>query len=129
MYEQFINYQEAKDLKELGFNEKCAAHYLGEEREDLELKWEIYRNLSINTTYLIQAPTYGQVFRWFRDRGLYSAVNTDQTMEPKYAFCISRFSDNDGWETIVFNSDLYYEYENAQLDCLRELIEILKQNI
>ena len=68
MYQEFINYQEAKDLKELGFNEKCAAHYLGEEREDLELKWEIYRNLSINTSNLIQAPTYGQAFRWFRKK-------------------------------------------------------------
>lgn len=68
MHKEFLPYQESKDLKELGFNEKCAAHYLGEEDEDLELKWEIYRNLSINTSNLIQAPTYRQAFRFFRDK-------------------------------------------------------------
>jgi hypothetical protein len=66
MKKEFIPYQEAKDLKELGFNEKCAAHYLDE--DDLELKWEIYRNLSINTNNCVQAPTYSQAFRFFREK-------------------------------------------------------------
>jgi hypothetical protein len=68
MKKEFLPYQESKDLKELGFNEKCAAHYLGEEDEDLELKWEIYRNMSINMTNLIQAPTYRQAFRFLREK-------------------------------------------------------------
>jgi hypothetical protein len=66
MIKEFLGYQESKDLKELGFNEKCAAHYLDE--DDLELKWEIYRNLSINTNNCVQAPTYRQAFRFFRDK-------------------------------------------------------------
>ena len=68
MEKEFLPYQESKDLKELGFNEKCAAHYLGEKDEDLELKWEIYRNMSINMTNLIQAPTYRQAFKFFREK-------------------------------------------------------------
>jgi hypothetical protein len=66
MKKEFLPYQESKDLKELGFKEKCAAHYLGE--DDLELKWEIYRNLSINTNNCVQAPTYSQAFRFFREK-------------------------------------------------------------
>jgi hypothetical protein len=66
MNNEFLPYQESLELKELGFKEKCAAHYLGE--DDLELKWEIYRNDSINTTKLIQAPLYQQAFRFFREK-------------------------------------------------------------
>jgi len=66
MIKEFIPYQESKDLKELGFKEECAAHYLDE--DDLELKWKIYRNLSINTNNCIQAPTYSQAFRFFREK-------------------------------------------------------------
>jgi len=68
MEREFLPYQESKDLKELGFNEKCAAHYLGEEDDDIEHKWEIYRNLSIDTNKCVQAPTYRQAFRFFREK-------------------------------------------------------------
>jgi hypothetical protein len=66
MKKEFLPYQEALDLKELGFNEKCAAHYL--DVDDLELKWLIYRNLSIDTNKCIQAPLYQQAFRFFREK-------------------------------------------------------------
>lgn len=68
MEKEFLPYQESKDLQELGFNEKCAAHYLGEEDDDIEHKWEIYRNLSIDTSKCVQAPTYRQAFRFFREK-------------------------------------------------------------
>jgi len=66
MKKEFLPYQQAVELKELGFDEKCAAHYLDE--DDLELKWEIYRNLSFNTDNCVQAPLYQQAFRFFRDK-------------------------------------------------------------
>ena len=66
MIKEFIPYEQAVELKELGFKEKCAAHYLDE--DDLELKWEIYRNLSINTNSCVQAPTYRQAFTFFREK-------------------------------------------------------------
>jgi hypothetical protein len=73
-----------------------------------------------------------EAFRWFREKyGLYSAVNVDQTMEPKFAYCISKYWTDAlswGWDTIVFNSDLYYDYEEAELDCLKKLIEIVKND-
>ena len=66
MTKEFLPYEQALELKDLGFKEKCAAHYLDE--DDLELKWEIYRNLSIDTNSCIQAPTYRQAFRFFREK-------------------------------------------------------------
>jgi hypothetical protein len=68
MNKEFLPYEQALELKELGFKEKCAAHYLGDGEEFLELKWEIYRNDSINTTRLLQAPLYQQAFRFFREK-------------------------------------------------------------
>ena len=77
MEKEFLPYQEALDLKELGFNEKCAAHYL--DVDDLELKWRIYRNLSFNTNNCVQAPLYQQAFRFFREKYdfRYSIGNTN----------------------------------------------------
>jgi hypothetical protein len=66
MNKEFIPYEQALELKELGFNEKCAAHYL--DKDDLELKWKIYRNLSFNTDNCVQAPLYQQAFRFFREK-------------------------------------------------------------
>jgi hypothetical protein len=77
MKREFVPYEQALALKELGFDEKCAAHYLDE--DDLELKWEIYRNLSFNTDNCVQAPLYQQAFRFFRDKFnfRYSIGNTN----------------------------------------------------
>ena len=119
MYEEFINYQEAKKLKELGFKEKCAAHYLGDGEEYLELKWEIYRNLSINTTNLIQAPTYGQAFRWFREKYRYYHILNYNAKFNVWILTIADFDLNQ------LSIEKHNTYEEAELACLKKLIEIV----
>lgn len=116
MRQEFIPYQEAFDLKELGFREKCAAHYLGEEDEYLELKWEIYRNLSINMTYLVQAPIYRQAFRFLREKYnvTYHIGNTNIAVL-HYLGTTQLLQDNKS-------------YEEAELASLKKLIEIVKTN-
>ena len=118
MNKEFIPYEQALALKELGFNEKCAAHYLGEEDDDIEFKWLIYRNLSIDTNKCIQAPTFSQAFRWFRENhkihctiGIYNhSVITMDLGKPTQ-------------NTFVLDSP---SYEQAELDSLKKLIEIAK---
>jgi len=66
MENEFIPYQQALDLKELGFRDECAAQFL--DVDNLELKWQKHRNMSINESRLLQAPLYQQAFRWFRDK-------------------------------------------------------------
>jgi hypothetical protein len=68
MEKEFLPYQESLELKELGFKEKCAAHYIDEYDSELELKWRIYRNLSFNTNNCVQAPLYQQAFKFFREK-------------------------------------------------------------
>lgn len=113
MNNEFLPYQESLELKELGFKEKCAAHYLGE--DDLELKWEIYRNDSINTTKLIQAPLYQQAFRFFREKYnfRYSIGNTNIAVI-HYLGTTQLLQDNNS-------------YEAAELATIKWFIDIAKQ--
>jgi hypothetical protein len=114
MKELFVPYEQALELKELGFKEECSAHFL--DVDDLELKWKIYRNLSINTNNCLQAPLYQQAFRW-----LLVLVNKDKHFTNKW--------------TISYNEDYYslflggcnMEVFKAELDCIKYLIEIVKE--
>jgi hypothetical protein len=113
MIKEFIPYQESKDLEELGFKEKCAAHYLGD--DDIELKWEIYRNMSINTNNCVQAPTYRQAFRFFREKYefTYSIGKTN------IAVCHTPVSTYDTTQLLQDNAT----YEDAELATIRFFIE------
>jgi hypothetical protein len=126
MNKEFIPYELQKELYELGFNDKTTGVIVYKKEgvnefsfvsEDFPTEW-------------MSGVLYQQAFRWFREKyGLYSAVNVDQTMEPKFAYCISKYWTDAlswGWDTIIFNSDLYYNYEEAELACLKKLIEIVK---
>ena len=113
MKKEFIPYEQALALKELGFKEKCAAHYL--DQDDLELKWEIYRNLSFNTDNCVQAPLYQQSFRWFREK---HNVHMYPTKYDETKWWVN-------WAT--WTSKVFDTYEESELACLKKLIEIAKE--
>lgn len=117
MEKEFVPYKESEELKELGFKEKCAAHYLDE--DDLELKWKIYRNLSIDTNNCLQAPTYRQAFRFFRDKYnlRYSIGNTN------IAVCHIPVNNYHTTQLLQDNAS----YEDAELATIKYFIEVAKQ--
>lgn len=123
MEEEFISYPEAFELKQLGFDKPCLGYY-NCERDFVFVQGK--------TQYLaceVPAPAYSQAFRWFREKyRIFSKINVDQTMEPKFCYSICRFIEGDqfDWETIVYNSDLEYTHEKAELSCLLETIKIVK---
>ena len=123
MIKEFIPYEQALALKELGFKEECAAHYLDE--DDLELKWKIYRNLSINTNDCIQAPTYSQAFRFFREKyNLFGCIDLHISTPIHWYIRIDDIIKND---YIYHSEDVnlkFNTYEEAELECLKKLIEI-----
>lgn len=123
MIKQFLPYEQALELKELGFKEECAAHYLDE--NDLELKWKIYRNLSINTNDCIQAPTYSQAFRFFREKyELFGCIDLHISTPIHWYIRIDDIIKND---YIYHSEDVnlkFNTYEEAELECLKKLIEI-----
>lgn len=133
MEENFIPCKESIILNELGFN----MNYLGWYNSE-------YSALSVGETWRsnqnsIPAPLYQQAFRWFREK--YHLV-----IEPCKPFQRQYLTDEDNFEILEFGYIIYefdqfrgglrnkiewdgYENSNeniAELECLKKLIEIVK---
>ena len=127
MNKEFVPYEQALELKELGFDEPCFAWFgpTGKFND-----WD--------TTDTI-APLYQQAFRWFREKyKLNGEVNHLPNVE-KYGIITSDMagmkpkdlSKNENFErgkTVTNNFVKYETYEEAELACLEKLIEIVKEN-
>lgn len=114
MNNEFVSYEVASELKELGFDESCFGYY------DCERDFKFLPDKSKFLECEFAAPTFSHVFRFFREKyKLPSWVYTSDN--EKFYFGILRdtrfFIDgNKPWET----------YEEAELACLRKMIEIVK---
>ena len=127
MNREFIPYEQALELKQLGFKEECSAHYLDD--DDLELKWKIYRNLSFNTNNCLQAPLYQQAFRFFREKynllgGVYSNASGWAWEIHDNIGGTHRFSSE--YTGDCLESGMFTSFEKAELNCIKYLIEISK---
>jgi hypothetical protein len=122
MEKEFIPYEQALALKELGFSDKCIASYIYNADK---LLWGLTAYPSKNDyTHIISSPLYQQAFRWFREK--YEAYYTiEGSKKHGFAFCI--YSEND--DIIEEISLVYNTYEQAELECLKKLIEIVKKQI
>ena len=122
MNKEFINYEQALALKELGFDEPCFAVYI-----DKTLIMEDDWLYSTNQDTFIEssnftAPLYQQAFRWFRDNyKLFSFITSVEHFDCKefeFSFWIAK---ND-----IGMIPICSTYEGAELACLKKLIEIVK---
>ena len=126
MIEQFIPYSEALLIKQLGFDEPCLSYYKNGEFSGI---LELVRNSEMfdYSTEYIAAPLYQQAFKFFREKyGLFGETRTSVVVnENRLTFS--------GWIMHLPKDDSIGEYaakgetyEEAQLECLRKLIEICK---
>mgnify|MGYP003650346746 CR=1 FL=1 len=112
MEEHFVPYDEAKTLKELGFDEPCLAYY------DL---WERLNNiLNHDGDRLCDAPVFSQAFDWFREKYQYRSYIRQDVWNNT---CDVEIADDDGNGYVTIGS--FDNYEEAKLGCLRKLIEII----
>ena len=148
MEKEFVPYEQALDLKELGFDEPCFTHYTshGYYNSEKKLKWKrptftLCNGVKITNDSLtwqnaedvilkqVTCPTFSQAFRWFREKyGLigFISFNKKSTFRVetlphsniKLNSYKEKYFDNNGkmWDT----------YEEAELGCLKKLIEIVK---
>ena len=133
MKKEFVPYIESMNLKELGFNELCFAKY-NSNNKLISIQWNKNwcENIKDNEIY---APTFSQVFKWFRrNHRLYSEITLDSFKEP-YSLKVTIKHLNDTYEYVdkeypPYSNDIgnidNRKYEEAELVCLRKLIEILK---
>jgi len=123
---EFIPYDEALELKKLGFNEPCLASYF---HAGKRLNIREYIN---HSEYTILAPTFSQVFRFFREKYNLRGFIGFRPNIKKFDFHIYDISLS-GIEYVKqramedFNKDPKVgTYEEAELACLQKLIEIIK---
>jgi hypothetical protein len=113
---EFTLHQEAFELKDLGFDEECLGYY----NIDPHFKNPSFRiGTPFDHQWCLPTPTYSQAFRWFRhEYALESYIRANLCVDvPKtYQFNIDDNID-----------DVWYDtYEEAELACLKKLIEIVK---
>jgi hypothetical protein len=128
MKKEFATYEQALELKELGFDEPCFAFY----DESLYFpnnknQYGTFCNQPLDAASC-SAPLKQQVFRWFRDKhNLFGCIDL-QCCEPAHWFF--RIDD------IIKNDYLYHSedenlriesFEEAEDACIDKLIEIVKQ--
>ena len=135
MNKEFVPHDVALAMKELGFDEKCFGFY------------SLIHDLMICNTSGINeevgeclAPTYSQAFRWFRKKyGLdgestrYNLNNRESKIlgaDVKHIYLTMINGVARDWEDIELKDATYYAtYEEAELACLKKLIEIINQSL
>jgi hypothetical protein len=123
---EFIPYEQALALKELGFDEPCLGRWLiiteweaptGEIRLQLGIEAECYDKNQCT------APLYQQAFRWFREKyKIFSCIMTEYS----YGGNISAYHINGLHQSGISKGD-FYTYEEAELACLKKLIKLVKK--
>ena len=129
MNKEYVPYEQALEIKELGFDEPCFAFYNG---KFLDFKVQggdtcaPYLSTE-NRGECPNAPLYQQAFRWFREKhNLIGGIEYIGGLKPKTTW----------WDIYVvghYNIDSkkmemkYQPYEEAELACLKKLIKIAKE--
>jgi hypothetical protein len=128
----FTLYPEALALKELGFDEPCFGKWLS----SLQSNWKDYTlilEMGMNeefednrNVYLLQgacsALTYQQAFRFFRDKYNINTVISWRDDLLNYDISLTEMKKH-GY---FYYKDNFTTYEEAELECLKQLIKIVK---
>ena len=134
MTKEFVTYEQALALKELGFDEPCFGYYTHNEKlcrygsTNDSVDFQMCTHSEIYNTYSL-SPTFSQAFRWFREKyKLYPEIGLhDREDEETWRFTISIL----GYYELAYNQNVGEEpyhktYEEAEQACLDKLIKIVK---
>ena len=139
MEKEYVEYDESLGLQEIGFNIPCFAYYITDEsinvnkklfrfrgvEEDLRRKNSSFKNLP----NMVCAPLYQQAFRWFREEYNMLATVYSNASGFLYECHDSIGGTHRGWSDYNGPNDsgVWDTYEEAELECLKKLIEIVKE--
>lgn len=136
MEKEFIPYTEALALKELGFDDiTLGVYYINDDDREVVFTMPPYaygKGFGIYKRHNVLAPLYQQAFRWFREEhNLHTWITSKTNDKGKIMFIPQGRTVPD---TIKNNLTVdiipYYtgkSNEEAQLECLKKLIEIVKE--
>ena len=124
MEKEFIPYEQALVLKELGFNRRTLAQYNTRQGNAWMLTFDFSGEGQYpNSSSACVAPTFSQAFRWFREKYNLSGLIEIGTQEFSYQVFNNKGNRQLGNESMSYNGT----YEEAELECLKKLIEIAKK--
>ncbi len=131
MNKEFITYEQALALRELGFKEACFMCWY------INKPTELYIGGDEKNGEGVAAPLYQQAFRWFREKGqltksIMDFIDDETGVEWDYEInLIGTDIDEKGnyIPLIPYSTDdierKFKTYEEAELNCLKKLIEIV----
>jgi len=126
MEKEFIPYEQALALKELGFDEPCFGYYIGL-GDNKETPFKLIQIQSEKEQFnwvdnVCHALLYQQAFRWFREKYNFKSWVEEHTADTFiYEIRPHILTHYKEGEVYVYNI-----YEEAELACLIKLIEIVK---
>ena len=150
MEEQFVTYEIALKLKELGFDEKCVASYytydiknFNKGKYDYRGKFEFDYStedqyiVNSNETYYVSAPLWQQVIDWFREMCCIfieiKVGNYFDTLAESYSYqatCkVFKSGEIDGTALVrdEQNNHIFYSYYEARKQAILKAIELCKR--
>jgi len=126
MNKEFIPYQQALELKELGFDSVCFGFYnprheIGDLRANplYEHTGGCFDNYN-RTDYLVSAPLYQQAFRWFREKYDITYSINGAKVYVKVSIDAQEYGEYGELDKT------YDTYKKAELACLKKLIKLVK---
>ncbi len=132
MKKEFVPYEQALELKELGFDELCICIY----NREKSLRVNVFNNpndrfKSVQLSYnngKIPAPLYQQAFRWFREKHqMHHQIiirDLDKYKEGNPDFQLMIYTNT---PVTLHKLKNCKAYEEAELECLKQLIKIVKK--
>ena len=126
----FCPYEQALELKELGFDETCFGSI--DQIGYIHVKGSKSSPRGSMMYNIIDCPTFSQAFRFFREKYKLHSCIVLPINKIDYAYEIKNISENIRQDFLseMQSGIIYSSYENAELECLKKLIEIAKgQNV
>ena len=123
MIKEFVSYEMALELKELGFDEPCFTYYYnvsGNLRTNISVDINNGWTYFPNKKSIILAPTFSQAFRFFREK--YKLEGAIYRLNFKWASQVFNIETS----TYCFVPELFETYEEAEINSLQKMIKMFK---
>jgi hypothetical protein len=127
MEKEFLPYDRALKLKAIGFDERCFTRYYESGKLADSLSY-----LHHNYFGQVNAPTFQQAFRWFREKyNLFGEIYIANFGADEYSFDIyDLYEEKTKYDNFIgagaSYSGTFDTYEEVELACLDKLIEIVE---
>jgi hypothetical protein len=121
MEKEFIPYKLALELKELGYDEPCLMYWY-----EASNGYVLVNKKDQTFQPYTNAPLYQQAFRWFREKYGYNCFVTSSILDGgKWYYFRENLNDRED-DSEPELTPKFDTYEEAELECLKKLIEIVK---